>query len=160
NRTTMRDGEGTTTYQYDSVNRLTSIATPRGIVGYSYDKAGNRTGLTQPGAALAYTYDAMNRLAIVSLTGSRVVAYTYDSAGRNVRQQFGNDVSTALGYDTDGRLTALTTSAQGGTIDQIRYALDAVGNRTNQFSTQLAAQYQYDALNRLTSATYQTGVDV
>ena len=38
-RATMSDGSGPTTYSYDSLDRLTSKATPEGTLTYGYDAA-------------------------------------------------------------------------------------------------------------------------
>ncbi len=37
----MTDASGSTTYSYDSADRLTSKATPAGTLSYTYDAAGN-----------------------------------------------------------------------------------------------------------------------
>ena len=37
----MTDASGTTTYTYDTMDRLTSKATPEGTLSYTYDAAGN-----------------------------------------------------------------------------------------------------------------------
>ena len=36
----MTDASGTTTYSYDSMDRLSSKATPEGTLSYTYDAAG------------------------------------------------------------------------------------------------------------------------
>ena len=40
-RQTMTDASGTTTYNYDNQDRLTSKQTPQGTLTYLYDAAGN-----------------------------------------------------------------------------------------------------------------------
>ena len=47
-----------TSYSYDSLNRLTSLADPTtGTFGFGYDALGRRTSLTRPnGVGTSYTY--------------------------------------------------------------------------------------------------------
>ena len=52
--------DGTTTYAYDNLDRLTTKATPEGTLNYTYDAAGHvaRIHSSNPnGAYVAYTYD-------------------------------------------------------------------------------------------------------
>ena len=60
-----------------------------------------------------------------------------------------NGLTTTYGYDSASRLTHLQ-HAQGSTpLEQITYALDANGNRTQQTNADGVTSYRYDALNRL-----------
>ena len=61
----MVDLEGTTSYAYDDLYRLTGVIYPDGEqVTYAYDPMGNRTAMTSTRAAgrSTYTYDAGDRL--------------------------------------------------------------------------------------------------
>jgi YD repeat-containing protein len=58
NRTEMVDSTGTTTYEYDALNRLTSVSFPGSrTVGYAFDSLGRRTSITYPGGSDEVTYD-------------------------------------------------------------------------------------------------------
>ena len=64
NRLTMVDPDGTTTYTYDNLYRLTKVTYPNGEqVTYAYDPMGNRTSMTSSlHGTTSYTYDAADRL--------------------------------------------------------------------------------------------------
>ncbi|HJP93693.1 MAG TPA: DUF4214 domain-containing protein [Pyrinomonadaceae bacterium] len=69
NRTSMTDGTGSTTYQYDQLSRMRS-------------ETRTFTGLTNS-YSLNYDYNLANELISLSLpTWSQIVGYNYDSAGR------------------------------------------------------------------------------
>src|SRR5205823_11153293 len=70
NRTLMAHGmpgggsELSTTYSYDALNRLATIADPTGgVASYSYDAASKVTGVVQPnGTTMSADYDIRDRL--------------------------------------------------------------------------------------------------
>jgi RHS repeat-associated protein len=63
-------------------------------------------------------------------------------------------VWTDYGYDVADRLTSVVNRNATSTFSNFAYTLDAVGNRT-QFTDALGTNvFVYDALNRVTSATY------
>ena len=71
NRTTMLDGFGTQSYEYDQVSRLTEETRefPVGTfsINYSYNLVGQLTGLTDPfGASISYTRDVTGQLTGIS----------------------------------------------------------------------------------------------
>ena len=84
------DKKGTTSYKYDSLNRLTKVTEPSGkTIEYTYDKEGNRytetktVGTTKTKSI--YSYDSSNRLTGINQTINGVLsnttAYTYDKNG-------------------------------------------------------------------------------
>ena len=63
NRLSMTTPEGTYTYTYDAIYRLTGEANPiGGNYSYTYDAVGNRTSMTYNGITTNCTYDAGNKL--------------------------------------------------------------------------------------------------
>jgi len=66
--TTMVDKTGTTTYQYDDMQRLNSTTDSNDkTVSYEYDILGRKTSITTPdNITTNYTYDVMDRLAKVT----------------------------------------------------------------------------------------------
>src|SRR5262249_38316366 len=77
-RASMTDPSGSTSYSYDSRDRLLSKATPEGTLSYTYDVAGNLLSTQSSnanGVNISYTYDKDNRLSTVSdnapVTGNR-----------------------------------------------------------------------------------------
>ncbi len=67
NRLSMLDLEGTTTYSYDKLYRLTGVTYPDGEqVTYAYDPMGNRTSMTSSlHGATTYSYDACGPAALL-----------------------------------------------------------------------------------------------
>ena len=67
NRLTMIDLQGTTTYQYDDLYRLTDVTYPDASWGeYSYDAVGNRLYHYSPAGTVACEYNDANELTFLS----------------------------------------------------------------------------------------------
>lgn len=65
---TSTDASGTTTYNCDNMDRITSKVTPEGTLNYTYDAAGHVASISSSnanGASMSYTYDDLNRLSTV-----------------------------------------------------------------------------------------------
>jgi len=157
NRLTMVDGTGTTEYNYDELYRRTSIEDGQNnVVGYDYDDAGRLVELTYPGGtdSVTYDYDDAGRLTDVTDWLSNVTTYTYDDADRLTSTTLGNGLISDRTYDGADRLTNLTNRDGGTPISSYAYTLDDVGNRTQMVDTSGTTTYTYDALYRLTDATY------
>ena len=155
NRTGFTDPEsGSTTYSYDTLNRLTSLAPPSafgsGSFGFSYDTLGRRTQMTRPNSvATNYTYDNLSRLTSVlhQLSGSTIdgEGYTLDSAGnRTAKVDHLAAVTSNYTYDA---IYQLTQATQGGSTTE-SYTYDAVGNRTASMGV---SSYTTNASNEMTA---------
>jgi YD repeat-containing protein len=91
NRVGFTDPEsGSTTYAYDTLNRLQSLtpaaAISGGSFGFSYDALSRRTQLTRPNTiSTNYSYDNLSRLlSVLHQSGSTTLdgaTYTVDNAG-------------------------------------------------------------------------------
>jgi RHS repeat-associated protein len=159
-RATMADASGTTTYGYDTRDRLVTKATPEGSLSYSYDAAGDVKTIQSSnagGASMAYGYDALDRLnAVTDANGA--TTYSYDAVGNLGTVTYPNGVAHSYTYDTRNRLTNLgvrgTVNGAPGAIASYGYTLDAAGHRTSV--TELSGRkvnYGYDSIYRLTSET-------
>jgi RHS repeat-associated protein len=134
---TVTDSTGTsppltTSYQFDSQNRLNQVTDPDGAATQLvYDAAGNRKGLTfGNGVAASYGYDSAERLTSISYVapGGSVLegfAYQLDPAGNRRLKIFADGTFEQYAYDTDNRLTQANYPS-GLEVD---YTLDGVGNR-------------------------------
>ncbi len=162
NRTSFTDPAGaTSTYSYDTLNRLTGLANSNsGTFGFGYDALGRRTTLTRPnGVNTSYTYDNLSRLLSVlhnagSLPGS--TSYTYDAVGnrtsKTALQEASPDpvsVTSNFSYDNIYQLTQAVVG--GSTAESFTY--DAVGNRLTSLDP---ASYSYNSSNELTSTSAAT----
>jgi YD repeat-containing protein len=83
-RISMSDPTGTTTYAYDAVGNLTSVASPNGdLIGYKWDLNGWRTAITYSGGArVVETRVSNGRLVKVAHPTLGNITYTYDGKGR------------------------------------------------------------------------------
>ena len=98
----MADVSGSTTYGYDTRNRLTSKQTPFGTLSYTYDSAGDLLSLKSSntgGASDTYTYDQLDRLSTVTDT-SGATTYSYDAVGNLQNFTYPNGVAHSYAYDT------------------------------------------------------------
>jgi len=132
NRVGMSDGMGTTTWDYDELNRVISVNDPFGdTVGYGYDNVGNRTSLTYPdGKAVSYTYDAANRMTEVVDWDNQMTSYAYDVVNRLLTTSLPNGVTSSYTYDDAGQVLSITHATATDTLSSFVYTYDNVGNRT------------------------------
>ncbi len=132
-RTQMIDALGTTTWDYDDLNRIISVTDPfTQTVEYDYDAAGNRTGLTYPDTkSVTYSYNSGNQLTNVTDWNDQVTQYSYDPVGRLLSLIRPNGVNTSYTYNDGGQLTQLQHAYQSSALATYQYNYDAKGNRTS-----------------------------
>jgi RHS repeat-associated protein len=153
-------GSGTTTYTYDTRDRVATLS-------YSYNAVGNlatSTSSTPGGYEMAYEYDALNRLS-AALDHNNLDAqnqptrtgYTYTAVGTLSRVTLPNTLQHFYNYNTRHQLTSCgIANAASQTLLGYAYTLNALGQRTqtDEFSTGTTpvrtVNYLYDALHRLT----------
>jgi RHS repeat-associated protein len=156
NRTGFTDPEnGSTTYAYDTLNRLQTLTPPTafsgtGSFGFSYDTLSRRTQMTRPNnVASNYAYDNLSRLQSVlhQLAGSTIdgATYTVDNAGnRTAKTDQRAGVTSNYAYDAIYELTGVTQ----GTNTTESYTYDPVGNRLSSLGV---SPYSVNVSNQLTS---------
>jgi RHS repeat-associated protein len=155
NITAMADGLGTTEYAYDALGRLVGRTRDGRTVGYSYDALGRTGQIDYWGqGTVDYSYDSGGRIASLTPWGADPTTYSYRGTGELIGQAHPNGVSTSYDYDSAGRLIGMLHAAGATNLEQIVYALDANGNRTQIDDGDGTTHFQYDALNRLTGASY------
>jgi RHS repeat-associated protein len=177
NRTGFTDPEsGSTTYAYDSLNRLTTLAPPSafssGSFGFSYDALSRRTQMTRPNSVTTnYTYDNLSRLlSVLHQAGGSTIdgaSYTLDSAGNRTAKV--DDLASVTSDYTYDPIYELTQVTQAATTTE-SYSYDPVGNRTaslgvssyttnvsNELTATSSASYAYDTNGNTTSKTDSTG---
>ena len=131
----MIDRQGTTTWDYDPLNRLTSAAYSNGTAfHYTYDPAGNvleySSTLNGLSSTVQYTYDAANQLLTAEQNGV-TWHYTYDGNGSLIQSTPGETLANGAKrytYNTAGFLLKVETY----TTDwqpQAEMAYDGLGNR-------------------------------
>jgi RHS repeat-associated protein len=139
----------TSTYAYDSANRLTRIQVDGRVVETeTYDAAGNRTAVAYPAGVTAASYDAQDRL--VSWGNAE---YSWTPAGYLTRR-LAPSGETSFSFDELGRLLGVTLS-DGRAVS---YLVDADGRRIGrEIGGKLVAGYLYDLAGNVMAETDGTG---
>jgi RHS repeat-associated protein len=167
-RIAMTDLTGSESYAYDALGRTISVTRTTDGVAYTsqttYTLLGQPATITYPdGEVVTYTYDAGKIASVVGAT-TYVSNMAYDAAGQITQVTYGNGTVTTHTYSpTTLRLTGLVSSGSGGSLQNLAYAYDNVGNVTAITDNRDAANNQsftYDQLDRLTSATGPYGSQV
>jgi RHS repeat-associated protein len=160
-RASMTDGTGTTSFGYDSAGRQTSVASPNGTLSYSYDGAGRRSSMSLPGSkTVDYAYDPAGRLGSITDWADRTTSFGYDDDGYRTSINRPNGVTTSIAYDPAHQVESIDHRKGSEAILGFSYGYDASGNRTSVTTSGGNESYTYDALHRLTQATYEDGTTV
>jgi RHS repeat-associated protein len=149
---------GTITHGYDTLDRLTSEATPQGSITYGYDAAGRKTSMTVAGQpSVSYGYDNGDRLTQISQATS-TVTFSYDDADRRTSVLLPNGITISYGYDNSSQIIGITYSLGGNVLGDLNYAYDQLGRRTQTGGSfartnlpQPVSSASYDAANELQS---------
>ncbi len=149
----------TSTFSYDSANRLTQIAyTTNG--GTAID-------------AYSWTYDAANRVTSMTTTTDGTATYSYDDTNQVTGASYagtGQPANESYGYDSNGNRT--NTGYSTGSNNQLTsdgtfdYTYDAEGNRitrtriSNDPADDYLTTYTWDYRDRLTDVNFYNNSDV
>ena len=131
NRTGRVDQQGTHSYAYDNLYRLTSVTYPGpATTSYAFDAFGNRTSKTDAGGTTAYAYDDAGRItAVTPPSPAPVVSYTWDNNGNLT-----NRGSDSFSWDYEDRMTSATVNSVTSTFayrgDGLRDSRTTGGNTT------------------------------
>jgi RHS repeat-associated protein len=97
------------TFGYDTVDRLSTVTRPGADQGFTTDAVGNRTGQSVADTLFSFTIDpASNRLKQVS-GGGVTRSLEYDAAG-NLWRNISGGTTQVHAYDTFGRLSQITVN--------------------------------------------------
>jgi len=157
--TSAADDRGTTSFEYDSADRITKITYPEGrSLAYTYNDAGLRTSMIdQSGDALFYDFDGLGRLIGLDDINGSIVDYAYDTVGNLIREENGNGTVSTFTYDGANRLTEIVNAQADGTVNSFyRYTYDTAGQRVEMESHDGTWTYGYDAIGQLTSAEFDS----
>jgi len=159
----VTDQNSTTEFYYDKLGRETkSTKTIYGssyTVQREYDTLDRLTALTYPdNTKLNYQYSNQGVNKITNANTSKVClkSVSYNAQGQITNLEYGNGVTTAYTYDTNTiRLKELKTETSGGeSLQNLSYSFDNIGNvkQINDSVYSNTQSFEYDSLNRLTSA--------
>ena len=119
--------------------------------------------ISPSGISAGYGY-ADGHLATITATVNGVTTTVaslagYQAFGPSQYLTYGNGLRRTTNYDTDGRLTGISTS-DTLPLQSLTYGFDTADRITaitNGVDASQSQQYQYDPLSRLTSATLAGG---
>ena len=148
NQITKTDAKGTTSYTYDMLNRLETVAEPNGTkTTYTYDKAGNRetetVKLGNDTALNTYSYNEQNRLMQITTkqngTLATTTAYAYDNNGNQLTTTVNGTVTVTNNYNNRNQL--LRTATGGSTVEN---SYNGEGYRVEKRVNGAITRYLYD----------------
>jgi RHS repeat-associated protein len=140
NVTSRTDNTGTTTYTYDSLNRLIDVGNPGGAdacsgsspagITYTYDGASNLTSSCDALGTTDYSYDAGNRLTsevepggtsgcavATHTTETGCTAFSYDNDNRLLVTQFPGGATQSSTWTTNGNMASIVGANSSGTTE-------------------------------------------
>ena len=152
-RISMHDGTGTTTYQFDSLHRLTDNTDGAGNhVGYGYDLRGGLTGITYPsGKQVMRGYDAAGRLVSVTDWSGNHSTFAHDEDGDVTGIGYGNGVAGAFGFDRTDRVLTMNYTRNFGAVATYNYTRNSLGQVSSMIGQSALALYSYNSLNQLSA---------
>lgn len=179
--TEVADSQSTVTWSYDAPGRVTqrtqTVDTVTLTVAYGFDAYGRPSTLTTPsGQVIGYSYGNGRVTGLTVNGGTLLGQMTYRPFGPISGWQWGNGSTAARTYDTDGRLTGISSAGTTGyayfldsqiksitadvqytpvlTAGSTLYTVDTASNRMQSASGLDARSYSYDAAgNTLSDGT-------
>ncbi|MBK1812676.1 RHS repeat protein, partial [Clostridium sp. YIM B02505] len=159
NQTKMTDSTGVTLREYDALNRVITKTVPNiGKSTYLYDvKDGVDLGFyaevsNDPKAnSVKKVYDKSDRLVKV-IDGTSTTAYEYYDNGAKKSTVYPDGSREDYQYNKNNTLKTLVNKNSNSTvIESFSYTYDAAGNISSKTDKKGQTNYEYDALNRVTS---------
>jgi RHS repeat-associated protein len=125
----------TTLWSYNDYNQPLTITAPLGnVTVLEYGASGNLTSKTDPlGNTMTYAYDASGNMTSATDCEGNVTSYTYDSFGRRISETDALGNETTYTYDNNGNLLTMTSSRTtgSGVVDMTTaMAYDSLGRLT------------------------------
>lgn len=147
---------GTVSFVYDSLGRTTSTTDVFGqVLNYVFDANDRRTKLSFGATTSAtYAYDVVNRLTKITDSANLAVSYVYDAGSNLTSRTLPNGIATTYTYDGLDRVTRLKDLKSKTVIADNQYSYNNAGDITQNIDQSGTHSYAYDAIERLTSATY------
>jgi RHS repeat-associated protein len=151
-RLSMADGSGTSTYQFDSLHRVSQTKNGAGqTLQYGYDLNGHLSSVVYPGGSNTVTrgYDDAGRLQSITDWLHHTSTFTYDPDSDLVSEGYPNGVAASFSYDAADRLMSITDSKGSVQLLSLSYTRDSA----NQLTAENSQTYAYNAIDQLTGST-------
>ncbi len=156
NRISMTDSIGESYYEYDIMDRVTSVTDAYGkTIKYSYDACGRLSAITySDGRIVQYGYDLNDRLISVNDNGS-ITNYCYDAVGNLIKTVRPDGSYTECMYNELGNVISLINyQSTNEKTTEFYYTYDERGYITVERSVncgkEIIRKYEYDAIGQLT----------
>ncbi len=161
------DETGSTKLTYnqrgDVISTTRKIGSDSYTTAYGYDIADNITNITYPsGHVISYARDSQGRISSVTFMPSAsgmptvlATSVTYQPFGPLSGFVYGNGLVRSQVYDEDYRLTGITTSGTGGSVQNLNFGYDAVNDITSindNLASANTQKFNYDEDYRLIEA--------
>jgi len=153
----VTDNNGqTTSYLYDSLNRLKTVTQPGSIqTSFTYDGHGNLETVVDPeGHTTSYTHDDMGRLVSTTSPDTGTVTFVYDAAGNVSQRKDAREVTVSFSHDLLNRLTGIDFP---GDDEDMSFSYDqgtnGKGHRSGMTDPSGSTTFAYDSRGRLTGKT-------
>lgn len=159
-RTSMSDGTGITSWNYDAIGRLAST-TQGGLnktINYGYDSESRKTSLSFDNRTITYGYDSVGRLRSLSdsaVEGGAPFIYSY-GAGPNWVTQVENPMGAGIFKERNlkGQVISTAYTLPGGAVmAQVGYSFNKAGQPTSETGLRGSVNFSYDDKRQLTSAS-------
>lgn len=170
--TTLTENYGTTHYSYNSLGQM--ISQTRMVNGQSYTTSYTYSGA---GDVLTTIYPSGREVRFIRDLAARIVAIdtraadetgftdiatglTYTAFGPLTGAQFGDGTNLGVTYDTGYKALTLRRTSPTGSLMDISFEYDAVGDilaMNDNVRLERSQNFSYDAVSRLTSASGEYG---
>jgi len=176
-------GNRTTTYTYDSHNRIKTVtAADGGQIVYGYNDRGQLASVQDPRQRItSLSYDGLGQLTSRTSPDTGTTSFGHDSAGRLVSEAKANGVTVTYTWDALNRMRTRSASGQSETFTydlgtygngkltrlndasgQTDYVYAADGQLTRQVNViagnSFGTEWHYDATGRLYEMLYPNGL--
>jgi RHS repeat-associated protein len=153
NRSSETSDLGTTTYAYDSADRLTTVTAPGPVVtNYGFDANGNET----TAGTTTFTYDLVDRLKTATI-GATTEAYTYAGDGVRLQASTGTGASQITKFLWDRTFghpqLAIERNGSDALLRYYRYGSDLL----RQTAGSTTYYYHHDGLGSVVDVASSTG---
>ena len=160
NRTSMVETEKTgatrvtTTYQYNEVNEMMSLAKGNETTSYTYDQDGNTLTKANPSGTTYYHWNLKGELAATELPGNKSNVMEYDMNGMRIRYTTADNVTTNYVYEGLGTVMEIV----GTRVTKKYYSgISMVIPENPGKSCKQTYYYLYDGLGDVVNLTDEAG---
>ncbi|MCK0088962.1 DNRLRE domain-containing protein [[Clostridium] symbiosum] len=147
-RVTMMDATGESSYEYDSLGRITQVKNGSGqTTSYAYDGADQLASITYPdGKTVSYEYDKNDNITKVTGRDGGVTTYVYDAINRVTEIHRPNGVSTYNSFNARDQITSMVNKCDdcGWVVSQYDYTYDDRGFIVGETALESLYAYAWD----------------